>query len=106
VYVANYEGSSISVLRDSAGGVEEAPNAGVRTRNAATVVRDILFLPEAVSGEQLAVCAQLLDISGRKVLDLHPGANDVSRLSTGVYFVRSTFATRRSTLVTKVVVTR
>jgi len=31
--------------------------------------------------------AVLLDISGRKVLDLHSGANDVSRLAPGVYFV-------------------
>jgi hypothetical protein len=30
----------------------------------------------------------LLDISGRKVADLHPGANDVSGLSAGVYFVQ------------------
>jgi hypothetical protein len=29
----------------------------------------------------------LLDISGRKVLDLRPGANDVSRLAPGVYFL-------------------
>jgi len=30
----------------------------------------------------------LLDISGRKVLDLKPGANDVRQLAPGVYFVR------------------
>lgn len=30
----------------------------------------------------------LLDISGRKVLDLHPGANDVRALAPGVYFLR------------------
>jgi len=32
--------------------------------------------------------AALLDISGRKVLDLHPGANSVRALAPGVYFVR------------------
>jgi len=31
----------------------------------------------------------LLDISGRAVLVLHPGPNDISRLAPGVYFVRS-----------------
>jgi hypothetical protein len=31
----------------------------------------------------------LLDIAGRKVLDLHPGPNDVSRLAPGVYFLRT-----------------
>ncbi len=32
--------------------------------------------------------AALLDISGRKVLDLHAGPNDVRSLAPGVYFVR------------------
>ena len=30
----------------------------------------------------------MLDISGRKVLDLRPGPNDVRALVPGVYFVR------------------
>jgi hypothetical protein len=30
-----------------------------------------------------------LDVSGRKVLDLQPGANDVGYLAPGVYFIRS-----------------
>jgi hypothetical protein len=32
--------------------------------------------------------AVLLGIGGRKVMDLVPGPNDVSRLAPGVYFVR------------------
>jgi hypothetical protein len=32
--------------------------------------------------------AELLDASGRKVLDIRAGANDVSRLAPGVYFVQ------------------
>ena len=41
------------------------------------------------SGE-LGLCPKpaLLDACGRKVMDLVPGPNDVSRLSPGVYFVR------------------
>jgi len=58
----------------------------VRKANVPTIVRGVLFLPEATSRKPQA--ASLLDISGRKVLDLRPGANDVSRLSPGVYFVR------------------
>ncbi len=54
-----------------------------------TVLRSVLFLPEAVSGGRSAVSGRLLDITGRKVLDLHPGANDVRRLAPGVYFVSS-----------------
>ena len=37
-----------------------------------------------------SVGASLLDATGRKVLDLHPGANDVRALAPGVYFVRGT----------------
>jgi hypothetical protein len=66
----------------------------------ATIVRSVLLLPDAVGGEWLAGRARLLDISGRKVADLHPGANDVRRLSPGVYFVREPSA------VNKVAVTR
>ena len=43
----------------------------------------------------------LLDISGRKVLELQPGANDVRGLAPGVYFVRS-----EPSAVTKVVIQR
>ena len=65
----------------------------------ATVIRGVLFLPKATSLKPQA--ASLLDISGRKVLDLHPGANDVSRLSPGVYFVREA----QAQAVRKVVIT-
>jgi hypothetical protein len=57
------------------------------TNSGATVVRNVLFLE--ARGEWRRASGVLLDISGRKVLDLHPGPNDVSRLAPGVYFVRS-----------------
>jgi hypothetical protein len=72
---------------DSGGAVSEAPDVEVRTTNAATVVRGVLYLPEASSHKPQA--ASLMDATGRRVTDLRPGANDVSRLSPGVYFVRS-----------------
>ena len=48
----------------------------------------------------------LLDITGRKVLDLKPGLNDVSRLTPGVYYVaeRSAVSDRRQA--TKVILAR
>jgi hypothetical protein len=50
--------------------------------------RRVLYLSEASSSKpQASSC--LLDISGRKVMTLHSGANDVSRLAPGVYFVWS-----------------
>jgi hypothetical protein len=72
------------------------------TNGGATVVRGVLFLTARASSS--ASC--LLDVSGRKVLDLHPGANDVRGLSPGVYFVREAQAQTQTQAVHKVVVTR
>jgi len=36
-----------------------------------------------------------MDAAGRKVLDLRPGPNDISRLSPGVYFVHAAGAGQR-----------
>ncbi|MCX6844594.1 MAG: YncE family protein, partial [candidate division WOR-3 bacterium] len=106
VYVGNTEGSSISVLRDSGGGIEESfkPQA-TSHKPSATVVRAVLFLAEAASPKPQAT--SLLDISGRKVLALRPGANDVRALSPGVYFVREASSVEsEASSVTKVVLTR
>jgi hypothetical protein len=67
-------------------GVEEMSNAEARMTNGATIVRGVLRIGnrEQDTGER----AELLDAAGRKVIELVPGANDVSRLSPGVYFVR------------------
>jgi hypothetical protein len=83
----------------------EGRQLGNATRGA-SVVRGVLWLPPASSLKPQA--ASLLDISGRKVADLRPGANDVSRLSPGVYFVRaeSSAVCREPSAITKVVVTR
>jgi hypothetical protein len=51
--------------------------------------------------------ADLLDISGRKVMDLKPGQNDVRAMAPGVYFVRGASGVKHeASSVTKVVVTR
>jgi phosphoribosylformylglycinamidine (FGAM) synthase PurS component len=69
------------------GGVEEGPSDEVRTtRDLPTVVRGVLYLPEAP--DRKARSLSLLDTAGRKVLDLHPGPNDVRSLAPGVYLVR------------------
>jgi DNA-binding beta-propeller fold protein YncE len=106
VYVANYDGSSISVLRDSGGGIEESfrPQA-TSTKPAPTIIRGVLFLPLEY-GVARGASSVLLDISGRKVLDLHPGANDVRALAPGVYFARETQAQVQAQVVRKVVLTR
>jgi hypothetical protein len=61
-------------------GVAEEPVARAAWSVRASVVRDVLCLP----GAEPAV---LVDGSGRRVMDLEPGENDVSRVGPGVYFV-------------------
>ncbi len=69
-------------------GIQEPTNDGPGNARAnPTVVHEMLWLPPASSVEHGASCT-LLDISGRKVLDLKPGANDVRKLAPGVYFIR------------------
>jgi YVTN family beta-propeller protein len=91
-------------------GMEENPKTQTSSRKPEpTIVRGVLFLPDAVGGERLAGSAHLLDVSGRKVLDLHPGPNDVRALAPGVYFVREQDSRGQGfedSRVTKVVVTR
>jgi hypothetical protein len=66
----------------------------------------VLYLPDA-SSHKFNTSSWLLDISGRKVLELRSGPNDVSRLAPGVYFVREASGVKRETSrVTKVIVTR
>jgi len=62
-----------------------------RGRNpTATFARGVLMLP----GMQKA---ELLDITGRRTLDLRPGENDVSNLPPGVYCVRTAPGTEQGT---------
>ncbi len=51
----------------------------------ATIISGVLFVPRSPDP---SISRSLLDISGREVLSLRPGSNDVSALSPGVYFVR------------------
>jgi len=75
-----------------------------------TVVRDVLFLGALGSRRNTGYRAELTDAAGRKVLDLRPGANDVSTLAPGIYFVRSepsaVSGKRTAVFVRKVVIQR
>jgi len=107
MYVSNSGSSSITVIRDTFGmGVEESQPQATGHKPQATVVRGVLDL-EVDSRQQAEYRAELLDASGRKVMDLKPGANDVRALAPGVYFVRDEGrGTRDSGQTHKVVVTR
>jgi hypothetical protein len=97
---------------------EESMRQPISVQPSATVVRSVLVLGgngDSPSGREDARYsphfpvmsrAALLDISGRQVMDLKPGANDVRRLSPGVYFVREAQAQAPAHAVRKVIVTR
>jgi hypothetical protein len=75
-----------------------------------TVVRGVLNLPglgtrSQLPGNWVMSRAVLLDASGRRVLSLRPGLNDVSRLAPGVYFVRSSTDSGHPSL-SKVIIAR
>ena len=77
-------------------GIEEQSQEpiGNRQEPMATIVRGVLVLnglgtqSQSPGRDWVMSRAVLLDSGGRKVLDLMPGPNDVSRLAPGVYFVR------------------
>jgi hypothetical protein len=95
VYVANSASSSISVVRSSQPGIEES--FGLKVLNpkpVATVVRGVLVLGAVDSRQNAVDGAELLDASGRKVMDLTPGENDVRALAPGIYFVRTSASVR------------
>jgi len=74
-----------------AGAVEEMPKCEVRATNMPTVVRGVLFLPrdmtELPGNSDRVPRRALLDVAGRKVMELKPGANDVRALAPGFYFL-------------------
>ncbi len=88
IYVSNSGSSCITVIRDTFGvGVEDGQPQASSHKQQVTVVRGVLVLGVG-SRQNTAYRAELLDISGREVMVLHPGANDVRHLAPGVYFLR------------------
>lgn len=63
--------------------VTETPGSPANTRRLPTVGRMMLMIPAGSGG----LGCRLFDAAGRLVMPLRPGANDISRLSPGVYFV-------------------
>lgn len=74
-------------------GIEAALPVAVAGTRRAGIVRGLLLLPAGCG------TGELFDTNGRRVLALQPGANDVSRLAPGVYFVNSTAGQARPVVV-------
>ena len=89
VYVTDFNGDSVYVLRDTMPGIEESRRPQAASfKPMATVVRGVLVL-QGDRTQNTGHRAELLDITGRKVLDLRSGVNDVGTLTPSVYFVRA-----------------
>jgi subtilisin family serine protease len=86
-------------MTDSAiGGAAEPQQAGaIGFTPRPSIMRGVLLLGEGPSAGTGS--SYLMDISGRKVMNLRPGANDVRALAPGVYFVET--GTRGRTKVVK-----
>jgi len=95
VYAAGWFGVGIQAIdyltakyRQTSAIIEDPTPVAPHSASSTTVIRGVLKMPLASDFKRSASSA-LFDISGRKVLDLHPGSNDVHHLASGVYFVRS-----------------
>jgi len=102
-----YVGScpSLAILQFYGGGVEESSKPQAPSvKPGLTVVRGVLVLGAVDSRQNTGYRAELLDAAGRKAADLHPGANDVSRLGPGVYFIHD--AQAQAQAVRKVIIPR
>ena len=67
---------------------EQVASEPVRAGLAPSIVRGVLLLEGDCPRTGTVPKTVLLDISGRKVMNLGLGANDVSRVAPGIYFVR------------------
>jgi len=99
--------AGLQIIEFYGAGVEEVrQHTAGSSQPIATIVRGSLPLPEEVGSGRSALGASLLDASGRKVLALRPGANDVRLLAPGVYFVNELEIGDGGRSVRKVVLTR
>jgi hypothetical protein len=104
IYAACWE-AGVSIYESTQVAVAEPKQDEERqVRKGASVVRGVLFLPG--NGEGRMAKGDLLNVSGRKVLDLHSGANDVRALAPGVYFIREAQAQAQAQAVRKIVLTK
>jgi hypothetical protein len=85
-------------------GIEEEAGRPVVRAKMPTIIRGVLMMEDR--GRKTEDRAELVDISGRKALDLHTGANDVRALAPGVYFVRAVSGKLSAVGCHRVIITR
>jgi hypothetical protein len=91
------------IKTDSVGllAVEEPGTPGARMAESATIASHRLRCRPTANSS--LPTAELLDLCGRRVMDLKPGGNDIRHIAPGVYFVRTADSGTRSA-VRKIVV--
>jgi hypothetical protein len=89
------ENNAIHVFRYDPVGMQSQGKSKVRTREKLpAIVRGVLKLPRDMTGQngdrpsEGGPVPALLDIAGRKIMDLQPGSNDIRHVAPGVYFIR------------------
>jgi DNA-binding beta-propeller fold protein YncE len=102
VYFENRQNGLVPVARFPTGIAEER-RRDLGPRTGATIVRGALMYQPTASSSQPT--AELMDIAGRKVMDLKPGPNDIRHVAPGVYFVRSADSGGRAS-VSRIVIAR
>jgi DNA-binding beta-propeller fold protein YncE len=102
LYLGTYEEGRIGVIKFPVGIAEEGKRTGVVVTGP-TIVRSVLRIGDL--GPKTEDRAGLLDVAGRRVMELQPGENDIRHLAPGVYFLRTAESGKRSA-VTKVVIQR
>jgi hypothetical protein len=80
--------ATLAVPDDSVGVAESRKPKTSSPKPEVSVISDVLFLKGECPRTGTVPRTVLLDVSGRRVLDVKSGANDVSGLTPGVYFVR------------------
>jgi hypothetical protein len=88
LHVLNGIAYDITATWDTSGAIAEGgPTADGSRLTAATIVRGVLLLGGDCPRTGTVPKTVLLDISGRAVMSLRRGQNDVSRLPPGAYFI-------------------
>jgi len=113
IYVANGDAGLQIIQFYGAGIAERTTDDGRRHEGGATVVRGVLYVGPATRSElpgrnSVMSRAELLNATGRKVMELQAGPNDVRQLAPGVYFVRDARAPAQAQAqaVKKVIITK
>jgi hypothetical protein len=95
--------SQVWYRRNAMSGVAEEPSAtaasGQTLYAGPTVVRGVLSLADCASTSSSP--SWLLDVSGRQVMPLRPGLNDIGKLAAGVYLIRKQRGALRRVLVVR-----